>query len=90
MDEATRQEEESEGEHVYRYLRAVVSWVSATLTIAQHEVFRSQIPIEVYHVHIPKETHLDMAFLHAIRDELLDGVGKDHHDEEQKRKRIRR
>lgn len=85
MDDTTRREE-SKGEHVYRYLRAIVSWVSATLTVAQHEVFRSKIPIEVYHVHIPKETCHDAASLHALRDEILESVSSDH----DKQKRVRK
>ncbi|KIP01695.1 hypothetical protein PHLGIDRAFT_131155, partial [Phlebiopsis gigantea 11061_1 CR5-6] len=85
VDEAIRQEEESEGEHVFRYLRAVVSWVAATLTVAQHEVFRAGIPLEVFHIHLPKETRHDIPLFHALRDEVLGELVA--HSDEHKRAR---
>ena len=47
--------EEPSDAHVMRYLRAVVAWATATFTVPQHEVFRSGLPVEIYHVVIPRE-----------------------------------
>ena len=68
---------------MYRYLRAVVAWVAATLSIAQHEVFRRDTSLEVYHVHVPKEASHDLAALHSIREEILGQMpdNTDHHKE---------
>lgn len=79
LDDAPRREEESEGEHVFRYLRAVVAWVAAALGVVQHEVFRSGVPVEVYHVVVPRAATLPLAppVLHAVRDEVLAQLGDD-------------
>ena len=48
-----KEEEETAGGHVFRYLRAIVAWVNASLSLSQHEVFKSEVPVELYVVHVP-------------------------------------
>ncbi|GJE96958.1 hypothetical protein PsYK624_131680 [Phanerochaete sordida] len=76
-DEARRREVETEGEHVYRYLRAIVSWVSAILAVAQHDVFRNHVPVEVYHVHLPSETTSEFSALNSVRQDILGRYSED-------------
>ena len=77
VDEAHRREEETEGEHVFRYLRAVVSWVAAVLATAQHEVFRHNTPVEIFHVHIPGEATTELSALQSIRQDILGRYSED-------------
>lgn len=92
---ADRISDESEGEHVYRYLRAVVSWVTATLSLTQHEIFKYEVPVELYHIHIPPEPTHDLSSLRSLREEVLARLSEDderharHSFDAQERKAIK-
>ncbi|KAF7795760.1 hypothetical protein EIP86_006927 [Pleurotus ostreatoroseus] len=77
-----KDEQESPGEHVFRYLRAIVSWVNASLSLTQHEIFRNQIPIELYVVHVPPDRDRRLTALEGIQQEILGRLGEDTEEEE--------
>lgn len=77
MDEAHYQEE-TEGEHVCRYLRAIVAWVAAILAVAQHEVFRHNVPVEVFHIHLPDDATTDLFASQSIQQDVLGRYSEDN------------
>ncbi|PSR77483.1 hypothetical protein PHLCEN_2v7914, partial [Hermanssonia centrifuga] len=73
----TKEEQESAGGHVFRYLRAIVSWVNASLFLTQHEIFRSRVPIELYLVHVPPERGNQLAAFQSIKEEIFGRLPED-------------
>lgn len=77
-----KDEQESPGEHVFRYLRAIVAWVNGSLSLTQHEIFRNKIPIELYVVHVSPDRDRRLTALEGIQQEIMGRLEDDSEEEE--------